>query len=210
MTGVDIRCHRLELDAARLDALYAFLSAEERARAARFHFDKHRHEFIAARGMLREILGEYLKVDPKSVYFSYNSYGKPAVDGVYFNLSHSGGLALYAVSRTRELGVDVERIDPVFAFEQIPEQFFSRVEVDALRALPESLQLQAFFNCWTRKEAYVKARGLGLSLELHSFDVSLAPGDPAVFLRGAGDWSVEALTPAPGYVAAIVGEGLDL
>jgi 4'-phosphopantetheinyl transferase len=209
MTGVDLYCHSLEVDPARLNHLSELLAPDERARAARFHFDQHRRRFIAARGMLRELLGKYLAIDPAAVEFSYNAFGKPAVDGVYFNLSHSDRLALYAVSCTREVGVDIERIDPAFADEQIPEQFFSPAEVQILRSLPKELQTEAFFNCWTRKEAYVKARGLGLSLELHSFDVTLAPGEPAAFLRGGENWSIEALECATGFAAAVVVAGRD-
>jgi 4'-phosphopantetheinyl transferase len=116
---------------------------------------------------------------------------------------------LFAISRTREVGVDIERINPAFAGEQIPEQYFSPAEVKILRSLPKERQTEAFFNCWTRKEAYVKARGLGLSLELHSFEVSLAPGEPAAFLRGVEGWSIEALEPAPGFAAAVVAAGRD-
>jgi len=207
MTGVDLFCHSLDVDASRLNALQDLLTADERGRAARFHFEKHRRRFIAARGMLRELLGQYLAMDAAAIEFSYNPFGKPAVDGVYFNLSHSDNLALYAVSRTREVGVDIERVNPAFAGEQIPEQYFSPAEVKILRSLPKDRQIEGFFNCWTRKEAYIKARGLGLSLELDSFDVTLAPGDPAAFLRGAGDWSIEALEPAPGFVGAVVAAG---
>jgi 4'-phosphopantetheinyl transferase len=209
MTGVDLYCHSLELAGGRLEVLRALLSAEERDRAARFHFDKHRRYFIAARGILRELLGRYLDKPPAAIEFSYNPYGKPAVEGIYFNLSHSDNMALYAVSRAREVGVDIERINPAFAEEQIPEQYFSPAEVKVLRALPKQRQTEAFFNCWTRKEAYVKARGLGLSLDLQSFDVTLAPSEPAAFLRGAGEWSIEALEIAPGFAAAIVASGRD-
>jgi|SRR5271170_1875167 len=209
MTGVDVYCYSLEVDAARRSALEKFLTLDERNRAARFHFEEHRRYFIAARGMLRELLGRYLAVDATAIEFSYNPHGKPAVDGLYFNLSHSDNMALFAISRTREVGVDIERINPSFAGEQIPEQYFSPAEVKILRSLPKERQTEAFFNCWTRKEAYVKARGLGLSLELHSFEVSLAPGEPAAFLRGVEGWSIEALEPAPGFAAAVVAAGRD-
>jgi 4'-phosphopantetheinyl transferase len=205
MTGVDLYCHDLELPDDRLNHLREFLNPDERRRAGRFHFEIHRRRFIAARGMLRELLARYLAAAPAAIEFSYNLYGKPAVEGVHFNLSHSDHLAIYAVSRTREVGVDIERINPTFADEQIPEHYFSPAEVRTLRSLPKERQTEAFFNCWTRKEAYVKARGLGLSLELHSFDVTLAPGEPAAFLRGVEGWSIESLDPAPGFAAAVVG-----
>ena len=196
---VDIHTRNLDLPS---DA--SILSSDERDRAARFRFDRHRNHYIAARSALRQILAEYLGIAPQSIEFTVNEYGKPQLDGPHFNVSHSAGLAVYAVSRTRQVGIDVERVDPQFAAGQIPEHFFSPVEVASLRALPEHLQLQAFFNCWTRKEAYVKARGLGLSLPLASFDVTLDPGEPARFLRGADGWEIEAFSPAAGYAAAVV------
>ncbi len=199
MRDVDIHLRHLDRPYAA-----ALLSADEHARAARFRFDIHRTRYSAARAALREILAEYLSVPARSIEFSFNPYGKPFVEGLHFNLSHSADLAVYAVSRTREVGIDVERLDTQFAAEQIPERFFTETEVASLRALPEHLQLEAFFNCWTRKEAYVKARGLGLSLPLSSFDVTLAPGEPAGFLRGADGWEIEAFSPVPGYVSAVV------
>ncbi len=164
---------------------------------------------MACRSQLRQRLGQRLGVHPSQIEFSYNSYGKPAVadSSLHFNVSHSDGLALFAISRTREVGVDIERINPGFVHEGIPERFFSPQEVIALRSLPESLQARAFFHCWTRKEAYIKARGLGLSLALDSFDVTLAPDEPAAFIRGAGAWSIESLDPAPDFVGAVVGQG---
>jgi 4'-phosphopantetheinyl transferase len=203
---VEVYCRGLEVDLSRLDQLQQHLSEAERQRAARFHFERHRSAFIAARGILREILGETLGVDPAAIRFQYNTYGKPSVDGpaVHFNVSHSGELALYAISKTREVGVDIERVNPAFAHDRIPERFFSPCEVAALRALPEGDQIDAFFRCWTRKEAYVKARGAGLSLDLKSFAVTVARGAPARFLRGVEGWSIESIDPAPGYVAALV------
>jgi 4'-phosphopantetheinyl transferase len=151
--------------------------------------------------------------------FDYGARGKPALatqysaTGVRFNISRSSGLVLCVVARGREVGVDLEQIRPAIAREGIPERFFSPREVAALRALPVDAQPEAFFSCWTRKEAYVKARGEGLALHLDSFDVSLVPGEPAALLRTAGDareasrWSLHALAPGRGYVAALALEG---
>lgn len=204
----------LEMEPAGLEELQQTLAPDERARAARFHFSKDRRHFIAARGALRDILARYLRCDPTHLQFCYGLAGKPAlapgaqVQDLHFNLSHSQGLALYAVTRIGEIGIDVERIEVDVARERVAERFFSPQEVFALRALPAHLQPEAFFNCWTRKEAYVKARGDGLRIPLDSFDVSLTPGAPPTFLRGAGpQWSLQALTPAPHYVAAIAAEG---
>jgi len=151
--------------------------------------------------------------------FSYSPYGKPSlaeefnVGALCFNLSHADGLALYAVTCGRQLGVDIERVRADLVDAQVAEQFFSPQEVAALRALSGNIQPQAFFNCWTRKEAYIKARGEGLSLPLDQFDVSLAPGEPAALLRTGGEprevtrWSLKELSPGGDYVAALAVEG---
>jgi 4'-phosphopantetheinyl transferase len=204
-----------------LERLYGTLTPDERERAARFHFERDRRHYVAARGLLREILSLYLRQSPDSLRFSYTSYGKPYLAdecvgaGLRFNLSHSGELALYAVSLRRELGVDIERIRTDVEHAQIAAGFFSGPEVEALRALPAHLQREAFFICWTRKEAYIKGIGEGLSLPLDSFDVSLMPGAPASLLAVRGDaqeaarWTLHALEPGAGYHAALVAEGRD-
>ena len=206
----------LELDSQEFDRLRVTLSPDELDRAARFHFLRDRQHFIAARGILRDILSRYLKRSPAELAFSYSSFGKPklaiecSAGDLQFNLSHSGGIALYAVARGREVGIDLERIEPKFADDGIAEKFFSRNEVAVLRSLPASARLHAFFNCWTRKEAYVKARGAGLYIPLDSFEVSLTPGEPAVFLsKGESGWSLRALTLDPDCMAAVAVEGND-
>jgi 4'-phosphopantetheinyl transferase len=209
---------------ARLDQPHALanwlntLAPDERERAARFHFQKDRDHFITARALLRAILSTYLKVRPDHLSFGYTAHGKPFLVGanggdVRFNVSHSHGLALFAVARGRDLGVDLEYMRPEVAGEQIAERFFSATEVASLRALPVSQQTEAFFNCWTRKEAYIKARGEGLSHPLHQFDVSLVPGEPAALLqtRDAANevsrWAMLELAPGAGFRAALVAEG---
>jgi 4'-phosphopantetheinyl transferase len=210
---------KLDLQSSCIQSLIQILSADERTRADRFYFQKDRERFIVARGLLRVILGRYINMEPSRLQFRYNPYGKPALanesggNGLCFNLSHSDGLALYAITRGREIGVDIERIRPDLAEGQIAERFFSPREVKALRSLPPSLQPVGFFNCWTRKEAYIKARGKGLTLPLDQFDVSLVPGEQAVLLCVSGDpkessrWSLLDLLPEAGYVAAIAVEG---
>ena len=202
-----------------IQSLRRTLSADERARAERFHFQKDRDQFTVARGVLRVILGRYLGVEPSQLRFSYSLYGKPSLASescagdLCFNVSHARGLALYAVTRGRDIGIDVERVRADLADEQVAEQFFSLREVAELRTFSGSVRSLAFFNCWTRKEAYIKARGEGLSLPLDQFDVSLAPGGPAILLSTAGNpqeafrWSLRELTPGAGYVAALVAEG---
>jgi 4'-phosphopantetheinyl transferase len=204
----------LDLESADLDGFEKTLAPDERARAARFHFPKDRKRFVARRGLLREILARYLGQEPGRLQFRCRPGGKPFLLGnsraleLHFNLAHSHGLALYGIARHREVGVDLERVEPHLADQQVAERFFSRREALALRELPASLRIQAFFNCWTRKEAYLKARGEGLLAPLDSFAVSLSPGQPTALLNGAdGRWSLHALTPATGYAAAVAFEG---
>lgn len=197
------------------------LDDDERSRADRFYFSRDCARFVAARGILRAILGRYLDRAPQSLSFSYSTHGKPALaiesgaDAIRFNLSHSRGTALYAITRGREIGIDLEFIRCDLEAEQIAERFFSRSEILALRALPLSLRKHAFFLCWTRKEAYIKARGEGLSMPLDQFDVSLIPGEPAALLSTRPDsneapgWFLRNLTPACGCAAALAVKGRD-
>lgn len=205
---------------SRLPRLAQSLSADEQARAERFRFEKDREQFCLARGLLRLILGRYLEIEPSRLQFRYNDYGKPAVagsleDAIRFNLSHAQGLVLYAFTHGREIGLDLERVRADVAFEKIAAHAFSPREIAALHALPEALRRRAFFTCWTRKEAYVKARSTGLSLPLDHFDVSLMPGETAVLLNVSGDaqessrWSLKELLINPSYVATLAVEGHD-
>jgi 4'-phosphopantetheinyl transferase len=203
----DVEIHYVSLDAvARLNELADLLSAEERERASRFRFERDRNRFIVCRGSLREFLALKLGVAPASVQFVYGSFGKPmlADPEIQFNVSHAHGMAMIAMTQGREVGCDIERIDPSFAAGQIPERFFSPYEIAALRALPIAEQCDAFFRCWTRKEAYIKACGMGVSLDLASFDVTLAPDQPAALLRGADGWSLHPVDAPAGYAAAVV------
>ncbi len=195
------------------------LCDDERDRACRFYFERDRRRFTVARGALRMILSGYSAQHPESIRFEYGPQGKPHLASSHsemrFNLAHSEELALIAVARERELGIDVERIRSFSLGAQRPEDFFSPREVSTLRALSGTLAEEAFFRCWTRKEAYIKARGGGLSIPLDSFDVSLEAGEPAALLAVRGDateasrWSMQALHPAAGYAGALVAEGKD-
>jgi len=188
--GKDVYVWRATLNqtAAQAQSLLHTLAADELARARRFYFQRDRERFFVARGVLRSILSCYLDTEPSQLRFGYSSYGKPALaqntgrNAIRFNASHSHELALVTVTRGRELGVDIERICAEVANEQIAERFFSPRKVVRLRSLPTDTQTEAFFHCWTRKEAYIKARGEGLSLPLDQFDVSLVPGEPAALL----------------------------
>ena len=209
----------LETEDADLKALRQILSDDERARADRFCFQQDQEKFTMARGILRELLGRYLNMEPGRVQFGYGSHGRPSLAdpnrsrGMSFNVSHTNALALYAFTRDREIGIDVELIRPEMATEQIAERFFAPQEVATLRALPADAQLEGFFNCWTRKEAFIKASGEGLSLPLDSFAVSLTPGERAEILNIDGEaeattlWSLQEIRAGAGYVAALAVKG---
>ena len=217
----EVHVWRAALDppAGQVWGLWTLLSADERRTAERFHFQTHRSRYIIGRGLLRTILSRYLNRAPGRLRFCYGPYGKPALVEAYgeevlcFNVSHSRDLALFAVTRSRALGVDIEHVASDLAGQQLAERFFSPREVAALRTLPVHLRQEAFFTCWTRKEAYLKARGEGLMLALEQFDVSLVPGEPAALLntqegsQEASRWSLQDLFPGPGYVAALAVEG---
>lgn len=204
---------------ATVAQLYQLLSTDEQQRAQRFRFPKDQQAFTVARGGLRILLSRYLQCSGAEICFIYNAYGKPAIahptTALAFNVSHSHGLALYAITRDRTVGVDVEYIRTDFPTLEIAKSYFSVAEQAELRSLPASLQPEAFFNAWTRKEAYIKAIGQGLSMLLAEFDVSLTPGKPvnllAVRVPGqvASHWSLQHLAPAPGYVGAIAVVGHD-
>lgn len=208
------------LDHHSADTLKPLLADDEVSRADRFHFTKDRNPYIVARGLLRKLLAAYLELSPAELSFAYTEKGKPSLKteqgrSLNFNLAHSGGLAIYAFSRGREIGVDLEFIREDLADDKIAERFFSRREIDALKTVAADLRKQAFFNCWTRKEAYIKARGEGLSMPLDEFDVSLVPGEPAALLRNHKEpaevsrWSMQSVAVPDGYVAALVASGRD-
>lgn len=197
------------------------LSLDEVQRANRFHFEKHRRRFAIARAAMRHILSRYAGLAPEKLVFSYGPKGKPELaggleeSGIRFNLSHSSELALLAVTHGLVVGADIEWINAEFASEKVAERFFSACEVDALRALPRTERVEAFFSCWTRKEAYIKALGEGLSVPLDSFAVAFGPGVPAALLHVKVDpmevlrWSMYNLEAPEGYKAALVVEGKD-
>ncbi len=177
-------------------------------------FCERQNRFVVARGLLRELLGKYLQQAPHGLEFSYGKHGKPSLSGgnassgLCFNLSHLAGIAVYAIARERNLGIDVEHVRPESAGEAIAKRYFSAREVSDLRTLPPEARAEGFFHCWTRKEAYLKATGMGLQIPLDSFAVSLLPEKPAQFLGGvAPRWHLAAYHPAEGYVAAVVYDG---
>jgi 4'-phosphopantetheinyl transferase len=217
----EVHLWRADLDAIRGEESHwrELLSLDESRRADRFHFDRDRQRFSAARAVLRKILAAYLAEDSKSLNFCYSKKEKPSLgqpysaSGITFNISHSGGIALFAISRGRDVGVDLEQIKGDIEVEAIGRRFFSAHEQSQLFALPAERQVEGFFRCWTRKESYIKATGDGLSLPLSQFDVSLAVGatDALVATRpDAGEaerWLLTDVSTELGYAAALCVRG---
>src|SRR5438128_5817648 len=214
-------CASLDVPPETSARLYATLTPDERTRSARFRFERDQQRFIVAHGVLRDLLGRYLQTQPDRISFVYNAFGKPDLSPEFgtrlkFNLSHSAGLALIAIATASDVGVDVEYIRAQSDYADIARHFFSAAECDYLIAVPSQLYPEAFFSCWTKKEAYVKACGEGLAIPLNSFSVPLTT-DPAltpVDLRvgsthivPARRWSLYTLRPAAGYAGALAIEG---
>ena len=205
---------QLELPLSKVQELRGILTDDEVERANRFACEIDRQRFIVARGTLRSILSRYITIYPGHLRFHSNQYGKPCLAPEFsthllnFNLSHSASMALYAITRNVEIGIDVERVRSDFEYEEVAERFFSASDVAGLRLIPTEQRLEAFYNCWTRKEAYIKANGKGLSLPLDSFDVSFAPWEPSILLikdepQENSHWTLLDLQPGPGYVGAL-------
>lgn len=207
----------LEATAAQMECLFRTLSPDEIERARLFRFEKDQKQFITARGMLRRILGYYVREHPQQLHFQYSSYGKPALapeyGALHFNVSHAGAWALYAVASDREVGVDIECIRDDIDLEQISRQFFSSGEIRWLEQAEQSKRRELFFQLWTRKEAFIKATGKGMSFPLEQVDVSSGRSDnwsPVHLFADAGEsgaWQVQNLFPAHGYTAAVAIEG---
>ena len=209
-------------DADELAALHAILSAEEQARAARFRYAIHRDRFIAGRGIQRRLLARYLDADAAVLRYRLAAHGKPSLDGaeaasgIRFNVTNAEDGLLVAVARGREVGVDLEPLHRAVDRDAVARRFFSIPENQVYDTIAEAERDAAFFTCWTRKEAYIKAVGDGLTMPLDCFDVTLRPGEPARLLATRGDagqaarWTMRALDPGPGWLAALVVEGSDL
>lgn len=213
---------RLDVPETQVKKWQLYLSPDELQRAHRFHFIKDQHHFIVGRGVLRKLLGNYLNKHPYELRFEYNKYGKPFVDyeiegdKLHFNLSHSHELCIYALTLKHHLGIDIEFVREDFSDLEIAERFFAPEEVKVLNSLPVTDQKKAFFLCWTRKEAFIKAKGKGLSIPLDQFNVSLVPGQPARLLKTRYDrldvdrWSLFNIDLFPEYAAAVAVEGQNL
>ncbi|HEY0270525.1 MAG TPA: 4'-phosphopantetheinyl transferase superfamily protein [Sphingomonas sp.] len=210
MTAIGLWLLDLAMPPGRLDALTALLDDEEHARAARFRHARDRDRFIARRGQLRLLLAAEGAGDAGAIRYTRNAHGKPALadrPDLRFNLSYSGDVALCAVARGVEVGCDIAWRDPALADPRVARRLFAAAEWRALEALPPDRRTEGFFNCWTRKEAFIKALGLGVSHPLGSFAVTLAPGDPARIISGGDGWSIASFAPAPGYQAALAAAG---
>jgi 4'-phosphopantetheinyl transferase len=193
------------------------LSPDEKSRAQKFRFTKDSRNFIIARGILRSLIGKYLKIKPAEISFRYSEFGKPGIadnHSLQFNISHSKNIALFAFIKKLNVGVDVEFVNPDIEVKDIAEKFFSPNEVLNLYALPEKQHTLGFFNCWTRKEAFIKAVGEGLSFPLNKFEVSLEPDKPAKLLatdwepKAVSKWSIFSMSPATNFVGSLAIEGV--
>ncbi|CAM4415826.1 4'-phosphopantetheinyl transferase family protein [Zobellia nedashkovskayae] len=198
-------------DFDELDRYLKLLSQDEIERANRFKFQKDRKTYILARGLLRILSERYLNIHDDQVCFTYNEFGKPSYDLktlLRFNVSHSGELIVLAFVAKGEVGVDVERIKTNFDIVKIAEGFFSKDEVSSVLAFPEEKRAKAFFNCWTRKEAFIKAKGVGLSFDLTSFSVSINDNNPELLRTQwnpseKNDWKLFSFVPQEGYCSAL-------
>lgn len=200
-----------------VEELNALLSADERSRADAYCFTQDRKRFIVGRGILRSLLGSYIGLDARHLIFCYGNAGKPMLsagcrDALTFNVTHSHGIALYAVSLRRNVGIDIEHIRAEVQFEEIAARFFSFEENAILRSLPSEIRQLAFFNCWTRKEAFVKAKGGGLSIPFNQFQVAFTPGDKVALLHTKWDpfetkrWVIHPLNVGLDYAAALAAD----
>lgn len=217
--GIEVLFVRLDVKPEIISELLPLLDRDERIRADRYAFERDRSRFIVGRARLRQLLAMRLRVSPETIEFVWGKNGKPALADLYdssklrFNLSRSADIALYAFSSGREVGVDIEEVRVMPDADDIAERFFSNRENQSYRELDSQSKTLGFFNCWTRKEAFVKALGDGLSRPLDSFDVSLAPGESATILRHGSisgeycGWRLCNITALPaGYVGAVVFE----
>lgn len=208
-SGVHVWSVALDDPACDFESLHTWLSADEQERADKFRFSRDRRRYLIAHAALRDILSRYLLSNPKRLRYSFGDNGKPSLappfdaSAIQFNLSHSQERALIAVNRGREVGVDIEYIKADFNVFEVAQHFFTEAEVTALRRLPPALQLRAFYKCWTSKEAFLKAKGTGLSGTLDEVQISLVNEEIRVQASVAG-WTLTELPISDGYEGAFV------
>lgn len=217
----DVHIWRAFFDAwqPEVSRLTSVLNAAERERASRFYFEKDRSASIISRGLLRLLLGRYCSLDPQQIAFDYNEYGKPILvqdkqsAPIHFNLAHSHNTVVYAFTFIDSVGIDVEYIRSNIEYEDLAQHYFSPFEIAQLQAVSVTQKSQAFYAGWARKEAYIKARGKGLSIALDAFDVTLQPDAPARLVacredaQDVEDWSLYALPAEDDYASALVLKG---
>jgi 4'-phosphopantetheinyl transferase len=216
IANVEVIGARLDLPEPACATLWSLLSPPERQRAGRFRSAAHRKRYVVARARLRQLLAERLGAEPASIGILATDQGKPMLapehraSGLEFNLSHSFSLAVYAFARGRSVGIDVEQIREIPDSDDLAARFFSAAEAAAYRATPAGGRDLAFLACWTRKEAFVKALGEGLSHPLDAFDVTLDPDEPALITR-IGErrgpdlgWVLTSFRPTPSHIGALV------
>jgi len=226
---VHVWCGMLDLSESLVNQFMKSLSEDEQNRANRFYFLRDKNRFVAARGMLREILSFYLGGKPNTIQFQYSRYGKPSLhpnfyeyisplqsSEINFNLTHSNAIALCGITKYRQIGVDVEYTKPLPDMDKVAERFFGFQENLNYQQLPKKQKLTGFYHCWTRKEAFIKAIGEGLSYPLDQFEVSFLPNEKPSIKHIKNDqvqgeaWSLKALEPSPEYIGAVAVEGTSL
>lgn len=202
---------RFDANTRNIETFKRILSDDEKEKAAKFKFDIHREQSIISRGVLRTLLGKYIKKHPRDLRFGYTEFGKPLLkenSSLGFNVSHSGNRAVFGFVHHAEIGVDIEKLKDDFEVMEIAQNFFSSDEILALENLPQEHRVSGFYRCWTRKESFIKAKGDGLSFPLTSFSVSL-DADNAEFLRTDWDtserdeWRMFLFEPDAGYLGAL-------
>lgn len=220
MATDDADIWRVSLDRTpdEIRLLFNLLSPDEQSRADRLRFAVHRNRYIASRGFLRQILNRYIHIAAREIRFFTGFHGKPQLNvspektDLQFNLSHTHGLALYAVSRKHDIGIDVEYLGRACSPLKIARRFFTPGEAEIIAGLPEKIGRRAFFTCWTRKEAILKAKGVGLTIPLNQFAVSVLPEDPPALVHAAWDrdehskWQLFDIDPGRDYVASLAVE----
>jgi 4'-phosphopantetheinyl transferase len=218
MNSIHICSFRSDSVSGLIHELTAILSVEETVRINRFIFEKDRITHTISQGMLRYILGTYLNLNPEEIIFRQNEYGKLFIseeqnpENIQFNLSHSGDMIVYAISKGRDVGIDIQKIKDNDSIMDIVDHYFSETEKAAFRSLPDEQKLKGFHSCWTRKEAYIKALGMGLSYPLNSFTMPVTPENSSAVIYDDSEtaYSVTDINTSPGYTAAVVVKGNDV
>ena len=213
--GGEVHIWRVELGCSqeKLTGFKPLLSPDEIKRADSFLYPDLASRFVAARAILRSILSGYLGKPAREITFRYNEFGKPLLGldskGYCFNLAHSNDYAVIAIALDSRVGIDLEEVRSDFDLVDIAKRFFASIESASLLAFPSEERVDAFFRCWTRKEAFIKAKGKGLSIDLQEFTVSLDDVERSRILSKSGEekWNAFHFRPFPGYVAALAAEG---